>query len=376
MALFPDRASPESLRATADVWGFLFDRSVERLTDLALLDTQQADLNSSPRYVLHPLVRAFAHAKLAAQPELETAARTRWATDLEQRVVQAIARESYADLPLLEESDLTARAFLDWAERTARWDLFLEVHKRITSLWSVRGRFDVREHYTVRAIAAARATGKYALVSRALASIARLKSYLGDGDAAERLLREALEVQAGPGSGQISPSVAHTLIITQATLAVYANHPEAALDLLAQHPVHGDDAWAQNRQDYWIGRCLAQLGRWAEAQPVLAHVLAQAERIGSPRTAGNTTNLLMAACVAQGDIAGALAYQQRSQAIVNRVQDQRQAAELHRVTGSLHALEGDMLAAREAFAEAIDRFERLGMRRELEEARHALADLA
>jgi hypothetical protein len=35
---------------------------LELLTDLALLDVQQLDLNAEARYTLHPLVRAFAAA--------------------------------------------------------------------------------------------------------------------------------------------------------------------------------------------------------------------------------------------------------------------------------------------------------------------------
>jgi LuxR family glucitol operon transcriptional activator len=78
MTFFPESASSDALSATADVRGFDFDRAIERLSDLSLLDVQQADLTSKPRYVLHPLVRAFAGAQLAKQPEFEKAARERW----------------------------------------------------------------------------------------------------------------------------------------------------------------------------------------------------------------------------------------------------------------------------------------------------------
>jgi hypothetical protein len=78
MTFFPDSASVEALSATADVTGFDFDRAAERLTDLSLLDVQQADLSSPSRYVLHPLVRAFAAAQLVEQAEFEKAARGRW----------------------------------------------------------------------------------------------------------------------------------------------------------------------------------------------------------------------------------------------------------------------------------------------------------
>ena len=61
--------------------------------------------------------------------------------------------------------------------------------------------------------------------------------------------------------------------------------------------------------------------------------------------------------------------------MAQRVQDQRQIAELRRVTGHLRAMQGDLPAARTSLTEAIDLLERLGMRRELTEARAELARL-
>jgi hypothetical protein len=48
---------------------------------------------------------------------------------------------------------------------------------------------------------------------------------------------------------------------------------------------------------------------------------------------------------------------------------------IQRLYARLHTLRNDLPAARAALVEAIDRFERLGMRRELAEARAALSDL-
>ena len=48
---------------------------------------------------------------------------------------------------------------------------------------------------------------------------------------------------------------------------------------------------------------------------------------------------------------------------------------IQRLYAHLHTLRGDLPAARAALAEAIDLFERLGMRRELAEARAELARL-
>lgn len=55
------------------------------------------------------------------------------------------------------------------------------------------------------------------------------------------------------------------------------------------------------------------------------------------------------------------------------IQDKRALALIRRTYAQLYALRNDIPAARASLAEAIDLFERLGMRRELTEARDDLA---
>ena len=60
---------------------------------------------------------------------------------------------------------------------------------------------------------------------------------------------------------------------------------------------------------------------------------------------------------------------------VYRNQDREGMAHIQRNYARLHTLRNDLPAARAALAEAIDLFERLGLRRELAEARAELARL-
>jgi LuxR family glucitol operon transcriptional activator len=115
MTFFPDSASGEALSTTADVTGFDFVQAVERLTDLSLLDVQQADLTSEPRYVLHPLVRAFAAAQLVELADFEKAARGRWVS----WYVELASRVGYcwddpAKLSLLDSDNQTIQAVAKW----------------------------------------------------------------------------------------------------------------------------------------------------------------------------------------------------------------------------------------------------------------------
>ncbi|RRR73127.1 MAG: XRE family transcriptional regulator [Candidatus Viridilinea halotolerans] len=75
--LFPTNASGDALSVSADVQGFVFDRAVERLSDMSLIDEQRLDLSNPPRYALHPLVRAFTKDKLRLNTTFEIEARKR-----------------------------------------------------------------------------------------------------------------------------------------------------------------------------------------------------------------------------------------------------------------------------------------------------------
>lgn len=378
MTLFPALAVPELLAAAADVQGYAFDRAVERLVDLALVDVQQRDLASSPRYTLHPLVRAFAEARLRAEPVFEAEAWGRWAQALTTQVRAAMAQAPYGDLPLLEESDLTARNCLDWAYRTERWALFLEVYHRVSSIWSMRGHFDVRYTYTTQAIAAATRAGDRRWQIRTLTSLARLLTYQGDfataqgyADKALQLWREGTAPAAllqGPGTTSI--------VVTFATLHLYQGQPQAALDVLEQHPPAADiDPRDRNWRQYYVGLALHQLGRNAEAFAVLVQLLRDAEAVGSARIVGMTTNHLVTICITQGDLDGAAHYLAIGRAVKDRVRDQRQEAAVALAAAQLHRSRGEGVAAQQALVVAIDRFGRLGMRRELQAAEALRAEL-
>lgn len=101
--LFPTSANGDALSKVADVQGLSLDRAIERLLDLALLDVQQADLFSQPRYALHPLVRAFAKAKHAEYVEASSVFVERWINWLLQ-LLKSVGR-CWDDLSRLQKID-------------------------------------------------------------------------------------------------------------------------------------------------------------------------------------------------------------------------------------------------------------------------------
>src|SRR5512139_302402 len=78
MTLFQVNASKHALSEVSAVQGYAFDRAAEHLGEISLLDMSRPNIQTAPRYSLHPLVRAFARAKLSEYSGFEREARERW----------------------------------------------------------------------------------------------------------------------------------------------------------------------------------------------------------------------------------------------------------------------------------------------------------
>lgn len=163
MIFFPISANGEALSATADVQGFAFHRAVERLTDLALLDVQQDDLNIAPRYLLHPLVRAYMGARLAELPELEESARVRWVRYFidfaDQQFTCTVPRERYWKYLSTSESAsvidvewLNIQQVLQWTDDRNMFEMLLELTTCLLHYMDRRMMYSYRIHYVHKAI--------------------------------------------------------------------------------------------------------------------------------------------------------------------------------------------------------------------------------
>src|SRR5262249_35775385 len=77
MPLFYGSVAQAALVSAAGIPDTSFSEIITHLHELALVETQQTDLHTLPRYTLHPLVRAFVANKLRQQPDFAQAARSR-----------------------------------------------------------------------------------------------------------------------------------------------------------------------------------------------------------------------------------------------------------------------------------------------------------
>lgn len=374
---FPTSASDEALAATADVQGFAFDRAVERLTDLALLDVQQEDLTTAPRYALHSLVRAFAGARLAEEPEFERSARERWVGWYVQLAsMVGTCWDNLGQLELLDPEQETIFTVIKWTYRQKYYQKNVQLIDGVRYYYNVRGLWDNRLTVCRMRIEATRNLPEYNAEEEA-----RSLGYYIEVFCKQGKLEEA--EQYLPQLQQLCQSIRLSdqgFFRFQNVLAMYAmsRHDldtaiqifQSLLNLSEQ--LEGQSYVLTRR---WLATCLYYKGKLDEARRLFQESLHDAEKKGVQRSVIGNRIKLAAINLDCGNIKEADEMLEMCRLDAQRYKDQRRMSEIQPLLARLHTLRGDLPAARTALTEAIDLFERLGMRRELAEARQALADL-
>jgi len=373
---FPTSVSGEALAATADVQGFVFDRAVERLTDLALLDVQQDDLTTPPRYALHSLVRAFAGARLAEEPEFEKAARERWV----QWYMELASQVGYcwSDLRRLDVLDSDANtidAVIQWCFQN-RW--YADTVRLVTAFffyYHVRGLWNKQPSIHRMAADAAHALANIPEEVRHLSLQVKYLSWQDNVVDAEPWLNRLAALE----DATALPDDIFLLYHQSVALHYMARHDyQTAQHMLQKSLTVGSsvpDKQSYNASKHWIATCLYREGQLEKAKEVLREALREAIPWNVQRATFAHPMRLIAIDLDQNNLDDAEEELARVSPRVYEFQDRRYIALFQHLYARLHTLRGDLPAARAALTEAIDLFERLGMRRELAEARQALDDL-
>lgn len=377
LSFFPESASGEALAATADVGGYGLDRALERLVDLSLLDVQQADLNSLPRYSLHPLVRAFAAARLANEPTAEQAARERWLrwyvafTSLSGS--SGYDHKHFARFAPEQEGVFAAAV---WAQANNYDEEALILARKATYFYYVRGVWDKNVALNQIGAEAARAIADPRQELLMLAySVQRLmmQGRLAETDSMIALMETRL------AETELPDDVGHTV-----------RHTFGLLALLQGKLAEAQAIWEDNLQRaeriqkptyhiitrLWLAVAQQQAGQRNTAYQLAEGALADAERVGYTRAIVSARLRLAALDLELGELTRAAARLDAVAPVVTIIEDRPHIARMRYLAGRLAVLRGDSIGAQAAFREAIDYYERLGLIRELAEARAALPELA
>lgn len=368
LSLFPISASSSALRAVADLASYPFERAIERLADLALIDLQQADLQSAPRYALHPLVRAFASARLAEQELFEQQARQRWlACYLEiATLIEAHWYDTHV-LAVIDPEVDNLSAALAWAVKIGRDGDVLRLSATLGYYYYVRGWWSEQLQVNQLRLATARRLGNMLEEGYTLLNMLRIMALQGRLAEARQLAEQvAAMLPEAQHTNRQRSSFLHGLAI----FAFANDEVERGRGLLREvmQLCAESDPYKHVRARNWMANSLLKAGQVAEAEQLFEESLVQSLKISYHRSATFCQLKLALAAIQRSDDQRAAQLLEAALQRATASQDRRDLAIIKQTYVQLYRLRGDSLAAQVALAEAIDLFERLGMRRELSDA--------
>jgi tetratricopeptide (TPR) repeat protein len=369
LTLFPVSASQAALGEVAEVQGFAYGRAASRLGELSLLDSSRPNLQSAPRYSLHPLVRAFASARLQEHSGFELQARQRWVMVCLQWADEVKqARYDLGKLKIVEMEEATLEAAIQWCYEN---DCYPEINRLVDGMgyyYHVRGMWDKKLiTHPLAAEIAHRHQDRLEEIN-ALSKHVQVLSRQANWKEADRY-RPRMQALVAEG-----PLPDENLIDYLSTESFYwlAQDKISQIEQIWQQNKHLANVNSGHMVRSWLADCLLARREWDQAEELLRISLNEVTENKIQRGIIAIRIKLIAIYLEQGKLEEAAAALQAISQLASENLDRQYMAFIQSYYARLYTLQNDTIAAKAAYNQAIDLFERLGMRRELKKVRAGL----
>lgn len=361
MTLFTVSASEQALSEVSAVQGFSFGRAVERLGEISLLDMSRPNIRSAPRYSLHPLVRAFARAKLSEHSGFEKEARQRWLT-LCLRWAEEVKKARY-DLKILKVIELeegTIESAIRWCKEK---DVYPQINYLIDGMgyyYHVLGMWDKKLVLHPMAAEFARRHHDPVEEINALSKYVQLLSRQSDWKEADQYRPR---LQALVAASPIEDEIMVDYLNAESFYWLAQGNIEQIEQLWQQHKYLAQTPNGHMVRS-WLADCLVAKRHWDEALALLRISLNEVTTNHIQRGIIAIRIKMIAVALAQGQLEETAAGLEEVSQLVSENLDRQYMAFIQSYYGCLYAMQDNIPAAREAHGKALDLFKRLGMRRE------------
>ncbi len=373
LLLFSPSAQPEALAAVAAVSADRIRAIGAQLSDLALIDVKRDMQHSVTGYSLHPLVRTFATARAAeaeAFMRLTYQRWLRWYVDLVSHTDFAALWNSPDRLAELDREHETIFAAMGWAASHHQAAEVLKLARGIEYYYYIRGLWERRLATDHLAIDAARWLGYQADELEFLSFHVQLLCRRGQLDDAAVALKRLDTLTLDTNLSD------HAFFYYQHAHATYAmvkgdiDSAQLAWETSMSHAqALSDHMYIANIQ--CLATCHYRRGERAKARRMYHDSLGRAREQGYLRYIVSNLFKLAEIELDDGNLVAARAHLTEAQLFAEKSHDQEHLARVQWIFGRMYAQSKDQAAAHMALANAIDKFERLGLRDELAEARNA-----
>jgi hypothetical protein len=369
MTLFPLNASELALSEVSAMQGFAFGRAVERLGEISLIDMSRPDIKSAPRYSLHPLVRAFARAKLCEHRDFEQQARQRWITLCMKWTDDVKKARYFLDiLKVVELEEATIEAAIWWCHEK---DIYPEINRLVDGMgyyYHVRGMWDKKLILHPMAAEVARRHQDRLEEINALDKLIQVLSRQSNWKEADRYRPRLHElVDSGPIPDE-------NLIDYLSTESFYwlAQDNIAQIEALWQSHQNLSQTSNGHMVRSWLADCLLAKRHWDEAVALLRISLNEVTSNHIQRGIIAIRIKLIAVALEQGKLEESAAELEEISPLASENLDRQYMAFIQSYYGYLYSMQDKFPSARLAYTKALDLFERLGMRREAQKVRTTL----
>lgn len=369
MTLFPVNGSEQALSEVSAVQGFAFAKAAERLGEISLMDMSRPNIRSTARYSLHPLVRAFARAKLTEHPSFEKEARQRWlALCLKWTEEVKNARFDLGILKVLELEEPTIESAIWWCEEQ---DIYPEISYLVDGIgyyYHVRGMWDKK--LIIHPLAAEFARRHHDRIGEisALGKYVQVLSRQSDWKEANRFRPRLHELVA---AGPIPDEDLVDYLSAESFYWLAQGNIQEIEQLWEQHKYLAQTSNGHMVRS-WLADCLLAKRRWDEALALLRISLNEVTSNHIQRGIIAIRIKMIAVALEQGKDQEAAAELEEISQLASENLDRQYMAFIQSYYGCLYTMQGNPTAARKAHNKALDLFERLGMRREAQKVRKML----
>jgi LuxR family glucitol operon transcriptional activator len=339
LALFDAPAEHSALAAVAGAQGGAYAQALELLIDLSLLTRQGA--GAAVRFTLHPLVRAFAGARLRGLPDFEREARRRqldWYITLAEQV--GYCWDDLGRLALLDPERATITGLIRWHVAEGQEAALARLVRGVDYYYYIRGLWaEAADLSAVRAALASRAASPDE-AALALAYHVQMLCRQGQREAAAAQLPQLVRMAHGHGR---SAAVQFEVAYTQALYQMLCGDDERAITLwrealpLAERLSVRPYAVARG----WLALCCYRQGMVDEARALWEAVLVDAEAGGFRRGVVSSQAGLARIDLDGGDTGAARERLDHGRRVAAAYGDQEALAELDALDARYHLLRGD-----------------------------------
>lgn len=375
MPLFYSSVAGPALLHTAGVAGSQFASLVNRLRELALVETQQPDINTPPRYALHPLVRAFVGGKLDRQPNFAQAARQRqveWYIELAEKV--GYCWDDLGRLNLLDPEKETIHALVKWCLEQKRYDWLFRLACGVDYYYYIRGLWQDEPGISeLRVIAAQQLDDRVETVKALAYHIQMLcrRDRLEEAQKYLEQLRTSTQDLFLPEAVNFDLEYTTGLYLLSCEEYEQANSTwQKAVTLAANLSVRD---YAVSRG--WLALCFYRCGQRDEAARLWQAILQDAAEGGFERGIVSSHLGLARIHLDQTKYEQTLEHLAAAQELASSYQDRSAAAEIEYLYTLYYRQTDNKPLARRHCLEALDLFKRLGRPKEYAEVAQLLSEI-